>query len=170
MQYKHLYLYQALTTLKNTKGVDQFLFLDGWDTVFVNKPPFKVLHAKKLSFSAENNCYPDERYEVLYPPRSATFRFLNAGVVWGPVSEYLRLCPAEAGFDQLQWHRTYVLHPEEFELDLNGAVAVNLQGIEDTYFTRHPDGVEFTPPNSVNTRPCILHANGKWPMPAWAGK
>jgi hypothetical protein len=179
MQYKHLYIYAALVKLRN-EGVEQFLFLDGWDTVFTGKPPLAVLNAKKLHFSAENNCFPEPRYEQLYPDRKVwttvngrevhdTFRFLNAGVIWGPVSEYMRLCPTEAGFDQLQWERIRSMNPDDFVLDVNGEVAVTLQGITDEHFSRFSDGLQFHPPEGIATWPVVLHANGKWRMPPWAG-
>jgi len=118
----------------------------------------------KLWFSAEKNCYPSEELKSRYLDTSAPFPYLNSGVIWGNVDKYLERCPLKQGHDQLLWTEEFL--SGGIYLDTHGAVALNLHSTRDDDLSKFPDGVRFNP---SGTWPCVLHGNGKWPIPQWAG-
>lgn len=163
---KHLIIRDALEAALH-EGVNRFLFLDGWDTVFVSPIATEMLTTEYLGMGAEKQCYPYTEWEPFYTTQSLPFPYLNSGVIWGPISEYLHLCPYLWGHDQGEWTRVYLdKEPVTLALDHYGEFVVNLHSTEAEDLSRFPDGVRYNP---SGTWPCILHANGKWPMPAWAG-
>ena len=161
---KHLYIYEAMIKAW-TEGFNNFMFVDAWDTVFVGPIPSGPMITDKLWFGAEKNCYPDESIKSRYlTPCSGPFPYLNSGVIWGRVEKYLERCPIWSGHDQEMWTKEYL--NGGIHLDHSAAVVLNLHSTRPDDLSRFPDGVRYNP---TGTWPCVLHGNGKWPIPQWAG-
>jgi hypothetical protein len=158
LKHKHLYIRDVLMET----SASHFLFLDGWDTAFVGEEGVR-LYPAALTFSAEKNCYPRGEWRKLYKTLDQPFPFLNSGVIWGPTSEYLRLCPDKPIHDQEAWTWEY-LEKGRISLDTQASVALNLHSTKEEDLSRFPDGIRYNP---TGTWPVILHGNGKWPLPNW---
>jgi hypothetical protein len=161
---KHLIIRECLKNLQLV-GFERFLCLDAWDTVFVGKLPTTVFTTPHLTFGAEKNCYPNKELAPLYLDIGG-MPYLNAGVIWGPIAEYLDRCPIHIGHDQGLWSEVY-LQDCLVLLDRFSEVALNLHSTNPEDLSRFPDGVRYNPTGSW---PAILHGNGKWPLPAWIGE
>lgn len=158
---KHLFL-KSLLEREKKFGKTHFLFLDAWDTVFIQPPDRFPMEWDRLSFGAEKNCYPEPKFAGIYPGLSP-FPYLNSGCIWGPIDRYLALCPREEEHDQLAWTKAYLAAPEQFHLDHSAEVVLNLHSTAPSELSRWPGGsVQYVPTHSW---PFILHGNGKWPLP-----
>lgn len=155
---KHLLIRQELLRT----GVDQFFFLDAWDTVFTG--PFEELtfHPMELYFSCANDCYPEKGYERLFT--NGTYPYPNTGVIWGSATKYRYSCPNQQVLDQLAWTREIAVHPSRYCLDTEYQVACTIFH-EDTSNWARKDGRWIWQP--TGTRPLVVHAAGKQPMPAF---
>ena len=163
---KHQMIRQQLKDFK-TQHYSRFLFLDAWDTLFTGRMPAFGLQEQKedvLCFGAELNCHPNHQLVLSYPPKDliTEFPFLNSGVIWGHIDTYLELCPLEQKHDQEAWTEAYLARPERFFLDHQAKVALNLHSTNIMDISRYPDGIRYNP---TGTWPCIVHGNGKWPIP-----
>jgi len=159
---KHLELKKILEKAYLLEGFKRFFYMDGWDTVLTG-PPEEIPWLHPLNFSAEKFSYPETRYIDLFPPGSMPS--LNAGVIWGEIEAYLARCPRYEIFDQLGWIREYMNNPEGIWLDTESQVAVSLYGIADQDTWGYSGGRTIYRP--TGTKPLVLHANGKWFLPAW---
>jgi hypothetical protein len=165
---KHLFIKEALEELWATSGCNRFMFVDAFDTCFVSAPKLNILTDNYLTFGGEKNCYPEPAYASAYP-QDGEFPYLNSGVIWGPISLYKLYCPGDYGHDQLLWTRQFFNHPAaSMQIDTHASVALNLHSTKAENLSRYADRVEYAGENGT-AYPMVLHANGKWPMPAWAG-
>lgn len=158
---KHLLIRGVLKGLLEA-DYTRFLYLDAWDTVITGPVPWQVLDSRKLTFGAELNCYPEAEFAASYPKPARPFPYLNSGVIWGPIEEYLELCPSKVEHDQLAWTEKYLLNTGRIQLDTRAEVVLNLHSTSPQDLSRFPDGVRYHP---TGTWPCILHGNGGWPLP-----
>jgi len=172
---KHLFINEALGILWGAGGVDasRFMYVDAYDTCFVSRPHTSIFTEQNLVFGGEKNCYPEALYDPLYDV-SGEFPYLNSGVIWGKIGLYKYYCPTEVGHDQLLWTRKYFDIGKAgggMRIDTNGEVALNMHSTAQEDFTRYPDGVRYAQGGDDKKAvwPTVLHANGKWPMPSWAG-
>lgn len=155
---KHLEMYNILARASYLHN--QFLFLDAWDTLFLG-PPEELPRSDLLNFSGSLDCYPEKGYGRFFPP--GHFSYLNSGVVWGSIQEYLALCPREALLDQLAWTRAYVAQPKRFSIDVDARVALTIFGEDNlNNYARREGRWHYLPTGST---PLVVHAGGKWPMP-----
>jgi hypothetical protein len=163
LDHKHLLILDVLKGAQ-ASGIKNFLFLDGWDTVIVAPLATQMYTTPKLWFGAEKNCYPnrEQASRFLQP---GPFPYLNSGVIWGNVDTYVARCPREVGHDQRLWIEEYLSATRGIILDTFAGVALNLHSTKAEDLSRFVDGaVRYAP---TGTWPCILHGNGKWPIPQW---
>lgn len=158
LEVKHHYIKDILSRRKGW-----FLYVDAWDSVFVNH--FYIPEGEGLWFAGEKNLYPRVDYGLNVPFRPETlFPYLNTGIIWGDVSEYLRLCPKAVGHDQEMWIRKWCENVD-VQVDHWATYGLNLHSTKPEELSRIAGGVVRY--NPTNTEPYILHGNGKWPLPNW---
>lgn len=169
---KHLFIQEALRTVWKTSDASRFMFVDAFDTCFVSRPHTSLFAENNLVFGGEKICYPEAVYDQLYDVGDE-FPYLNSGVIWGKIALYMHYCPAEVGHDQLLWTRKYFDNGRTngMVIDTVGKIALNMHSTAQEDFTRYPDGVRYAQGGDDKKAvwPTVLHANGKWPMPAWVG-
>jgi hypothetical protein len=164
IEMKHLRILEAL----NQIDARHFLFVDGWDTIFVRPCTMPVV-AKGLNFGGEMNCYPEEGYAPFFLPKTqGNFPYLNSGIIWGEVDAYHLYAPSFKAHDQLAWTRTSMNFPNKLSIDTKAQIGLNLHSVKNEDLMRTREGlVNYLPHNSF---PVVVHGNGTWPIPLWMGE
>ena len=152
---------------------DHVLMVDAADVVFARGLEEIMDGAQdwdRMTFNAEQNCYPDPDLAKFYPECGSSFKYLNAGI-WlarhaDAVAQYDKLYslvePREWagagdttlwGDDQWLWTRFY-LAGERVGVDTQCRVFQTLHMVHDGELVK---GVN----EETGERPCIYHANGQ---------
>lgn len=134
------------------------LCVDAFDTCCVR--PLAGVTATGLVFSAEANCWPDQRRSDEYPPCETRYRYLNAGVWLGKAAAYCELVESRGllsgvSDDQRAYTAAY-LDGSPITLDHGCHVAHNRYYAEDDWEIH--DGVYWV--TSTGAAPLVVHGNG----------
>jgi hypothetical protein len=154
---------------KEFSNYQKLIFSDAFDVTFygTKSQVLEKIPWNGVLIAAERNCSPDATLEKHMPGETA-WKFVNGGMFAGTPQSFLRWLDAIEGhpiynpkflnqgfFNILRFtnsplvridHHTelfYVLHHEQDELQFEQGMPVN---------------------TALGTRPCFLHAAGKWPM------
>jgi hypothetical protein len=132
---------------------------------FVERSGFDVV------FNGEVNCYPEKKYEKLYPFLDKPYPFLNAGVYCGKASA-IELMLKDVVFyiektrriDQQVLSELYLgVLPKQFGgytigIDTNATVFQTMYQVPENNVVR-AGGVVYN--RKTQTYPCVIHGNGK---------
>lgn len=153
IQRKHLYI------KKEVLRKELFLYVDGYDTIFIG-PPVDV-ETKNVIFSAQDECWPEPGYGRYFPGR-----FLNTGVIYGKTSVYYQRCPEYVGVnDQLVWTREYLNDSTNLVVDCDSQFSHTSFPETSAADWSHIGGIwRYNPKGSF---PVVFHAAGKSAMPAF---
>jgi hypothetical protein len=137
---------------------ESVLCVDAYDTCCVGRVPDMTFDG--LCFSAEANCWPDQRLASQYPQCDTRYRYLNAGAWWGRADAYCEMVErfgllSGVDDDQRAYTRAY-LHGAGIELDHRQSMCHNRYAAEDDCEIK--DGIYWV--RSTGNPPLVAHGNG----------
>ena len=122
----------------------------------------------KILFGGEVRCWPDASFELLYPPSTSQFRYLNSGAYIGRADAILTMLDEILGYasllvsDQRAFTRYMLLHPDQVSIDEDAEVFRSLHmhaSVPGANLIYDYDRFIGTADNMTNF-PLLVHGNG----------
>lgn len=153
--------------LNTLEGYTHFMFVDAYDVIIIGdniEEKYKEFGEDAIVFSAEKCCWPKPDLAKDYPIYDIQWRYLNSGSYIAPIEKYLRLLdknpPTYAMDDQLYFTELF-LKGEDILLDTHCKLFQSIAFEHDTDFKLTDT---YLINRDTNTRPLVLHGNGKTTM------
>jgi len=140
--------------------------LNGCNMVLLEKRINEVFDLNKVTFCAEENCFPEESLSTLYPKQSHRWKYLNAGLYAGRsklVKQMLDLTldKIQGSMDQLEFAKLF-LAKNLIDLDYKCEIFQSLYHTNDLKINWDDYDINGnTIKNRVfHTHPLLFHGNG----------
>jgi hypothetical protein len=147
--------YEKLLEIR--KDYDYALWADGFDTFVISSAAritrqWYLLGYPPMVFSAEKNCWPDEKAATCYPQTKSLYRYINAGTWMGHVGWLIDRIPITIQYqtecnDQRLWTEAFLSG------EASGAVIDSDRLIFQTMWGA-------TAEELAEVSPCVVHYNG----------
>ena len=137
------------------------LFTDGYDVLYNDNLDSitrrYIGYNKKVIFSAERDCWPDESLESQFPESNTPYRYLNSGTFIGEVGELRKILSEEIANeddDQLYCQKVFLKNKYNIALDYENYIF----NCNEEDVTIMDNGQYYNP--HTNCCPSIYHGNG----------
>lgn len=158
--------YNYVETIKNE--YDAFIFIDAFDVIFIRPQASieSVLNEIQVDydciFSTEKACWPDSDKASLFPVIDSPWKYLNSGSYLYKIDRFIELVsnnmPEYAVDDQRYFTSLFLDGYMACILDSGCEIFQSIAFAEESDFSITRDSFKNI---KTNTRPTILHANGK---------
>lgn len=147
---------------KHLQPFGQFLYVDGWDCVFLRPYAEWPRDFEGLWFSGQREAWPEKGYQEYFEKRFVgDFPAPNTGVIWGDAAAYHARCPSAYEIDQLLWHRKISEGTSGISVDSRAEYVATLDSQSSQSDWTYNKGSYTYTRTSPHTAPFIAHLAGK---------